>query len=150
MSTKYTVILSVVTFGVGFFLGYKLMQNRHIELVIEKEYEYQVSIEKAREQERIWQIKAQELENEYQNQIDLIKQSNDDVINRLRNQLDRYAERLSSCTKSSDGSDGTTGTTSVSKEVKRLVNFSEQCARRADELIIQVNGLQQWYKEISQ
>lgn len=135
---------------IGFFLGYGYMADEHNEIMVSKEKEYLNSLEEARQLERQWQDKAQEIENEYQKELINIRQSNDIIVDRLRNQLDSYSKRLSSCTKSSNRSNGSTGTTSVSKEVKNLVNFSEQCARRADELILQVNGLQKWYKETSQ
>ena len=135
---------------VGFFLGYGYMADEHNEIMVSKEKEYLTSLEEARNKERQWQNKAQEIENEYQKNLIAIRQSNDITVDRLRSQLDSYSKRLSSCSKSSNRTNGSTGTTSVPREIKNLVNFSEQCARRADELILQVNGLQKWYKETSQ
>ena len=142
--------LVIISLVIGFFLGYGYMADTHTEIMNQKESEYVVPIELARNFERQWQNKAQEIEDEYQKELIAIKQSNDLIVDRLRIQLDSYDKRLSSCTKSSNRTNGSTGTTSVSTEVKNLINFSEQCAKRADELILQVNGLQKWYRETSQ
>lgn len=145
---EYALLLGGLV--VGFFLGYGYMANTHTEIMNQKESEYLASIEQARNLERQWQKKAQEMENEYQKELINLKQSNNLIVDRLRIQLDSYDKRLSSCSKTSNRTDGSTGTTSVSTEVKNLINFSEQCAKRADELILQVNGLQKWYRETSQ
>lgn len=134
----------------GFFLGYGYMSDVHHDIMVEKEAEYLDSVEKARQLERSWQTKAKQIEDDYQKALADIQQSNDDVINRLRNQLDSYSKRLSSCSATPNRIKDYSREARVSTEVKNLIDFSEQCARRADELIIQVNGLQQWYKETEQ
>ena len=89
------------------------------------------------------------MEEEYLVRIRALEHSRDAVIARLRQQLDEYNKWMSSRTNSSSKPDAETGRTNVPEEIKRLVDFSDKCSRRTDELIIQVNALQDWINKIT-
>lgn len=111
----------------------------------EIESKYLESIKQARNQELVWQKKAQEVEAAYVEQKKLSEAdaaNNAIVVNRLREQVASYSTRVSQRSSSSSCSDVEARTAKLAKRVLDLTEFGKRCSKRADELIIQVEGLQ--------
>lgn len=150
MDQEKSALPYLVCLGLGFLLGFGLTSSHYKDELLDQANAYKKSVQEAREQEQVWRSKANEIEREYQARIDDIKLSNAAVLNRLYKQLNEATSRVSSDSRASLSSHGQTREANVSKEIKKLVDFSNQCARRADELIIQVNSLQEWNKKVKQ
>ena len=104
-------------------------------------------MEEAKQLENQWKLKAQKADEDYKKKLAAVQQSNDDVVNRLRKQLEDYSSRVSELSKSTSKPDAGTRKTRVSAETKRLIDFSVGCAARLDETIVQLRSLQDWIKK---
>lgn len=145
--------LIVISCGAIYFAGYSSgsssTEAKYQEKIIEQLMEERRLIQENRTKEEEWRQESRRREIEYQNRIASIRSSNDAVVKRLRKQLDAYADRLSSNSDSSSKLNAEDRRANLSEEIKRLVDFSDKCARRADELIVQVNALQEWINKIT-
>lgn len=146
MNNIAILMASVICFGLGFSLGHYRTESEYQEILLQQANEYKKNVEEAKKLEQHWKNQAVVLENEYQEKITSIQHSNAELVDRLRKQLDDYSNRMSENSDSSSKSDADNGKARVSKEVNRLIEFSERCSKRADELILQVNALQDWIK----
>lgn len=131
----------------GFILGYLLTSNHYQDKMLDEVSVYKSQVNEARAKEREWQQLANQLDNDYKAKIDSIKSSNDELVARLRQQL-LSASRMSSNCQSSVQSNEYSRKTRVPEEVSNIVEFSQQCAKRADELILQLDSLQSWIKKM--
>lgn len=135
-------------FGVaifGYIVGYQLASQKYESTLYHLKAE---QTEKVLKIEREWQDKTTHVEKEYQEKLRDIQQSNDDTVNRLRQQLNEYARKLSQTAKSSSKPNGRTRESELSERIGDVIEFSNRCAKRADELSIQLQSLQQWIKEV--
>ena len=129
---------SVVCFGLGFSLGHYRTESEYQEILLQQANEYKKNVEEAKKLEQHWKNQAVVLAS--------IQHSNAELVDRLRKQLDDYSNRMSKNPDSTSQSDAKDRNSRISKEVNQLIKFSERCSKRADELIIQVNALQDWIK----
>ena len=145
MDIKTVVVLGVVG-CIGYFLGSYQTEVDYQKLLLEQANQYKTQIEEIRKLENQWKIQAQKADEDYKEKLAAIQQSNDNAVNGLRQQLDDYSRRMSQLSKAANKSNAGTREARVSKETKRLVDFSVQCASRLDETIIQLKALQEWIK----
>lgn len=149
MLSYYKTIFKILCLGsilaISYFNGYNTASKEWSDLLKKerlKQTEYVLSIE------RKWQERTNNVEEEYQSKLRSIQQSNDDTVNRLRQQLNSYARKLSKASKSSSESDGRTRESNISEGVADIIGFANKCSKRADELSIQLSSLQSWIKEV--
>ena len=147
MREKILVLVAGIT---GLLLGYSLTANHYKEELLKMSDAYKASVNEARKQEKYWQDKAWKMGDEYQKKLDSMQHSNDELVDRLRKQLDELSSRVPSVSKSSCKSNAGSRRTSASKEVGDLIEFSNNCAKQADILTVQLKGLQTWAKEVNQ
>lgn len=147
MSNYVTLGLAIAGIILGAFLGYYKAETEYQELLLEQAAEYKKTVEEAKRLEQHWKDQATTIENEYQEKINSIQQSNSELVNRLRKQLAEYSSRVSKNSSASSKSNAESRKTRISEELNNLVEFSQRCSKRADELIIQVNALQDWIKK---
>ena len=138
---------AIVGFCAGIVLGYLVTSNHYQDKMLDEVAIYKEQVQEARAKEREWQQLANNLDNDYKAKIDSIQSSNDELVTRLRQQL-LSASRVSSDCKSSEQSDVLSRKARISEEVGNIVTFSQQCAERADKLIIQINSLQEWIRKM--
>ena len=132
---------------VGGCIGYTLA-SAHYQSEMLKAYDsYKASVDTARTKEKEWQLLAMKKDEEYQKRISDMQSSNDELVDRLRKQLNDLTLRVSTTPQSSSKPHGSPRETNLSKSVGDLVEFSSKCSKRTDELIIQLESLQQWVKE---
>lgn len=141
-----TVVMAI-TFAIGLILGYSLTSGHYKDLMLEEAEDYKKQVEKAKAKEEKWKQEANRIDNEYKQKIVSIQSNNDELINRLRKQLQASSRMPSNCN-SSVQSNGDPRGARVSEEVNNIIEFSGQCAQRADELIIQLDSLQNWIKSV--
>ena len=125
MDIKTGVVL-LVAGGIGYFLGSYSTEVDYQKILLDQAAQYKAQVEEAKQLENQWKLKAQKADEEYKKQLAAIQQSNNDVVKRLRQQLEE---------------------TRVSAETKRLIDFSVGCAARLDETIVQLRSLQDWVKK---
>lgn len=147
MSNYVTLGLAIAGIILGAFLGYYKAETEYQELLLEQAAEYKKTVEEAKRLEQHWKDQATTIENEYQEKINSIQQSNSELVNRLRKQLAEYSSRVSKNSSASSKPNAKDRKTRISEELNNLVEFSQRCSKRADELIIQVNALQDWIKK---
>ena len=106
--------------------------------------EYSKSVEQARSTELYWKSQADAIEKSYKKKLADNIHSNDAIINRLQHKLDEASKRLSSNSNTPSKLNDSSRGSKVSEGVGRIVKFADRCARRHDDLVIQVESLQQW------
>lgn len=132
---------------VGGCIGYTLA-SAHYQSEMLKTYDsYKASVDTARTKEKEWQLLAMKKDEEYQKRISDMQSSNDELVDRLRKQLNELTLRVSTTPQSSSKPHGSSREANLSKSVGDLVEFSSKCSKRTDELIVQLESLQQWVKE---
>lgn len=146
MDIKTGVVL-LVAGGIGYFLGSYSTEVDYQKILLDQAAQYKAQVEEAKQLENQWKLKAQKADEEYKKQLAAVQQSNDDVVKRLRQQLEDYSSRVSELSKSTSKPDAGTRKTRVSAETKRLIDFSVGCAARLDETIVQLRLLQDWVKK---
>lgn len=146
MDIKTGVVL-LVAGGIGYFFGSYSTEVDYQKILLDQAAQYKAQVEEAKQLETQWKLKAQQADEEYKKQLAAVQQSNDDVVNRLRQQLEDYSSRVSQLSKSTPKPNAETRKTRVSAETKRLIDFSVGCAARLDETIIQLKSLQDWVKK---
>lgn len=134
-----SVIASLLIGGQG---GYLKAENTYQELLLNQEKEYKVLLDQAKQQEQRQKNESTKIETEYEEKIRNIQSNNDVLVARLRNQLSILNQRLSSKTQSSSQSNGSSRETELSERLGEVIEFSNRCSKRADELIIQLEALQ--------
>lgn len=144
MSNYVTLGIAIAGIVLGAFLGYYKAETEYQELLLEQAAEYKKTVEEAKRLEQHWKDQVITIENEYQEKINSIQQSNSELVNRLRKQLAEYSSRVSQNTSTSSKPNAEARSSRVSEEIGNLIKFSERCAKRTDELIIQVQLLQSW------
>lgn len=132
---------------IGGCIGYTLASAHYQNEMLKAYDSYKASVDTARTKEKEWQLLAIKKDEEYQKRISDMQSSNDELVNRLRKQLSELTFRVSTTPQSSSKSHGSPRETNLSKSVGDLVEFSNKCSKRTDELIIQLESLQQWVKE---
>lgn len=145
--TGIALLVCLFTGGVGYFLGSYSTEVDYQKILLDQAAQYKAQVEEAKQLENQWKLKAQKADEEYKKQLAAVQQSNDDVVNRLRKQLEDYSSRVSELSKSTSKPDAGTRKTRVSAETKRLIDFSVGCAARLDETIVQLRSLQDWVKK---
>lgn len=145
--TGIALLVCLFTGGVGYFLGSYSTEVDYQKILLEQAAQYKKQVEEAKQLETQWKLKAQQADEEYKKKLAAVQQSNDDVVNRLRKQLEDYSSRMSELSKSTSKLDAGTRKTRVSAETKRLIDFSVRCAARLDETIVQLRSLQDWVKK---
>lgn len=138
------LVLCGTVFSIGYSAGSSSTQAEYQEKILEQLMKERALIQANRAKEKKWEDEAKKIELEHMERIKALEHSRDAVIARLRQQLDAYDSKLSSNSLTSSDSDAETRETNVSTRIKQLVDFSDRCARRTDELIVQVNSLQNW------
>lgn len=141
-------LVALIGLIAGFILGYLVTSNHYQDKLLDDVAVYKEQVNEARAKEREWQQLANKLDEEYKAKITDIQSNNDELITRLRQQL-LSASRVPSNCESSSQSNGISRETRVSEEVSNIVEFSGQCAKRTDELIIQLESLQNWIKRFN-
>ena len=140
-----SVIASLLIGGQG---GYLKAENTYQELLLNQEKEYKVLLDQAKQQEQRQKDESTKIETEYEEKIRSIQSNNDVLVARLRNQLFTLNQRLSSKTQSSSQSNGSSRETELSERLGEVIEFSNRCSKRADELIIQLEALQEWVNKV--
>lgn len=136
-------LLYLIALFVGIYLGYGAADNHYKGLLLEQSEAYKASIQAVRTKEQEWRRKAYEAEEQYQKDLEAVRLDTSHELDRLRKQL-AEAHRVSSAYASTSQPDGEDRRPNVPKRIEELAEFSERCARRADELIVQVRSLQDW------
>lgn len=143
--------LVLISCGVIYFAGYlsgsSAIETEYQEKIIEQLMKERALIQENKVKEQRWRDETRALEEEYQKKIADIEHTNGAVLDRLRKQLDEQRIKLSYSTSTSNKFNERTREAQISERIKHLAEFSERCARRADQLIIQVEGLQSWIKK---
>ena len=140
-----SVIASLLIGGQG---GYLKAENTYQELLLNQEKEYKVLLDQAKQQEQRQKDESTKIETEYEERIRSIQSNNDALVARLRNQLSILNQRLSSKTQSSSQSNDSSRETELSERLGEVIEFSNRCSKRADELIIQLEALQEWVNKV--
>ena len=130
----------------GIFVGATFEKLAYEEKLTEIHNKYVESIQEARAKEEEWRVKADELEQKYQKEMEAVKYSNDAVIDKLRKQLSDSSSRVPKACKPTTKSDDSSRRARVSKELTSLIEFSEHCSRRLDESLVLNKALQDWIK----
>ena len=130
------------------FVGDSVSSKHYSAILLEKEQAYEHSLQEARTKELDLQHRVDQVAKEYEEELTSIKSSNDVLITRLHNQISTLNKRLSSATQSSTSSNDPSRESRVSEDFNKLIEFSDRCSRRADELITQVVSLQKYIKEL--
>ena len=137
------LVLCIISFGSGWYLEHNRYVNREIELKLE----YAQAVQNARTKEQEWLKKSNEQEEQYKNNLASIQRDNDLLVAGLRKQLTEYAQRVSSASTTSTKPNGGTRESRVADKLGEVIEYSSRCAKRTDELIVQVKALQQFIKE---
>lgn len=133
----------------GGIAGYGLTASHYKSKLLDIDSRYKEAVADARNQEEKWRKQSDEQEQAYKARLNSIVRNNDKLVKQLRKQLTAISS--SGMSKNSTASsilNDPAGRTKVAGEVGNLAEFSSQCAKRADELIIQVDGLQKYLKSI--
>lgn len=142
--------LLVASLGIlgGFILGSSLTANHYQDKLDEIHAEYRASVEQARRKEDEWKKASENISQEYQKKLLDIDRDHSELVGRLQHKLNEYSSRMSKCPASSSRTNGSSSRTNVAKELGDLVEFSRKCSKRADEMTLQIQGLQKYYKSI--
>lgn len=142
--------LLVASLGIlgGFILGQSLTAHHYEKQLEEIHVQYRASVEQARKKEEEWKKASDDLAKEYQDKLNAVDRDNSELVGRLQHKLKEYSSRMSKCPASSSRTDGSSSRASVAKELGELVEFSRKCSKRADEMTLQIQGLQKYYKSI--
>lgn len=143
---RLELALGILGLTAGIFVGASFEKLVYEEKLTEIHNKYVESIQEARAKEEEWRVKADELEQKYQKEMEAIKYSNDAVIDKLRKQLSDSSSRVPKACKPTTKSDDSSRRARVSKELTSLIEFSEQCSRRLDESLVLNKALQDWIK----
>lgn len=128
-------------------IGYLIADHFHQEELLEIHAMYQTSVKNARSLEKEWRDIASKKDEEYQQKLNSMQSSNDELVNRLRKQLSELTLRVSSAPKSSSKPNESSSESQLSSRVGELVEFSSRCSKTADQLRLQLESLQSWIKE---
>lgn len=139
--------IATITFAIGVILGYSLTSSYYKDKMLEEAEIYKLQVEEARAKEEKWKIEANRIDEEYKQKINSIQSNNDELINRLHQQLQSSSRVSSVCNSTLQSNDNSRGTR-VPEEISRIIEFSGKCAKRCDELIIQLDSLQNWIKSV--
>ena len=139
------VIASLFIGGQG---GYLKAANTYQEMLLNQEREYKVLLDQAKQQEQRQKDESTKIETKYEERIRSIQSNNDALVARLREQLTTLNKRLSSTSQSTNKSNGSTRETNLSERLGEVIEFSNRCSKRADELIIQLGALQEQVNKI--
>ena len=123
MDIKTGVVL-LVAGGIGYFLGSYSTEVDYQKILLDQAAQYKAQVEEAKQLENQWKLKAQKADEEYKKQLAAVQQSNNDVVKRLRQQLEDYSSRVSELSKSTSKPNAGTRKTRVPAETKRLIDFS--------------------------
>lgn len=140
------VPVAIILFSVGYFLGSYKTESEYQQKLLEQSVQYRESVKEARKQEQKWREYSYQVENDYQKKLSDIERSNAQLVSQLRKQLREYSSRMPKNTGTTSSSHDETRESRVSEELDRLIEFSERCSKRTDELIIQLSSLQDWIK----
>ena len=143
---RLELALGILGLTAGIFVGATFEKLAYEEKLTEIHNKYVESIQEARAKEEEWRVKADELEQKYQKEMEAVKYSNDAVIDKLRKQLSDSSSRVPKACKPTTKSDDSSRRARVSKELTSLIEFSEHCARRLDESLVLNKALQDWIK----
>lgn len=146
---RLELALGILGLAAGIFVGTSFEKLAYEEKLTEIHNKYVESIQEARAKEEEWRVKADELEQKYQKEMEAVKYSNDAVVDKLRKQLSDSSSRVPKACKPTTKSDDSSRRARVSKELTSLIEFSEQCSRRLDESLVLNRALQNWIKESS-
>ena len=146
---RLELALGILGLTAGIFVGATFEKLVYEEKLAEIHNKYVESIQEARAKEEEWRVKADELEQKYQKEVEAVKYSNDAVINKLRKQLSSSSSRVPKTCKSSSKPDDSARRAKVSTELTKLIEFSEHCSRRLDESLVLNRALQNWIRESS-
>lgn len=138
-----TSCLCIISGGIGYLVA----DHFHQKDLLEIHSKYEESVKKARNQEREWKEIASKKDEEYQQKLNSMQSSNDELVDRLRKQLSELTLRVSSTSKSSSKSNGTSRESQLSARIGELVDFSNRCSKSADQVRAQLETLQSWVKE---
>ena len=143
--------IHLIFYALFFFLG-GYLGSTHEKSIYEDELrqihtQYVESIQEARAKENEWREKADALELKYQKELEAVKSSNTDVIDKLRKQLSNSSSRMPQTCQSTSKSNDSARRARVSEELTNLINFSERCSKRLDESLVLNKALQTWIKE---
>lgn len=134
---------------VGCILGYGVTSSHYKSKLLALDSQYKEAVIEARSQEEKWRKLSDEQEAEYRKKLDSIVRNNDKLVKQLRKQLAAISSSgMPKNARTSSVPDDSSGRTKVANEVGDLAEFSSQCAKRADELILQVDGLQKFIKSV--
>lgn len=145
------VIISLVLLITSFSIGYITAESKYQKILLAQEKAYSDSIQRARDQEQVWRNKTVDVEKNYQEQLHQVQQSNatlDALVVRLRKQLSQTSNRVSTTPLPTNHTHESPRRARVPGEIDKLIVFSDRCAKRSDELILQVQGLQKWINEV--
>lgn len=143
---RLELALGILGLTAGIFVGATFEKLVYEEKLTEIHNKYVESIQEARAKEEEWRVKADELEQKYQKEMEAIKYSNAAVIDKLRKQLSSSSSRVPKACKPTTKSDDSSRRARVSKELTSLIEFSEQCSRRLDESLVLNKALQDWIR----
>ena len=143
---RLELALGILGLTAGIFVGATFEKLAYEEKLTEIHNKYVESIQEARAKEEEWRVKADELEQKYQKEMEAVKYSNDAVIDKLRKQLSDSSSRVPKACKPTTKSDDSSRRARVSKELTSLIEFSEHCSRRLDESLVLNKALQDWIK----
>lgn len=146
---RLELALGILGLAAGIFVGASFEKLAYEEKLTEIHNKYVESIQEARAKEEEWRVKADELEQKYQKEMEAVKYSNDAVVDKLRKQLSDSSSRVPKACKPTSKPDDPARRARVSKELTSLIEFSEQCSRRLDESLVLNRALQNWIKESS-
>lgn len=143
---RLELALGILGLTAGIFVGATFEKLVYEEKLTEIHNKYVESIQEARAKEEEWRVKADELEQKYQKEMEAIKYSNAAVIDKLRKQLSSSSSRVPKTCKPTIKPDDSSRRARVSKELTSLIEFSEQCSRRLDESLVLNKALQDWIR----
>lgn len=135
-----------ISFIIGFTTSWGITSAHYKDMLLDQARAYKASIEAVRAKELEWRNKANEAEEHYTKELEAVRATDSAELDRLRKQLASTSRVPGNCTSASQ-SDDPNRRAKVSERIEALAEFSDRCARRTDELIIQLRNLQKWVRE---
>lgn len=137
-------VIGLLGLILGGYIAYSHTQISWQEKMLSIQNEYEASVKVARNKEAEWRKYAQDVEEKYKAELTSNNRDNSELVDRLRKQLANTTCRVSTVPSSTRQSASTSRESKLSGEITRLVEFSNECSKRADSLIIQLKNLQEW------